>query len=1293
MIELKVIKRDRTVADFTAEKIRVAVQKAYIAVRGTEEASTESGRATIQSVLNTVLERLEKQYAPGTPVDIESIQDKVEIALMANGLHDVARAYILYREEHKKQRNIIQQEQGETVQVEFEDGIHSVGVNTLSALMKPFANGLDRVNVAKLADEVMRTMYNGIKQGDMYRAIVLAGRAFIEYESQYSKFIARVVRQDLHLQATGHFNEQSLIQYNGYFQKYIQEAIEAEILNPELATFDLALLAAHMKAERDDQFEYLGMTTLIDRYFIHIDGRRIELPQAFFMRVAMGIALAEKPEERNQRAIEFYDVLSSFDYMTSTPTLFNSGTRHSQLSSCYLTTIADDLDGIYEGLKEDALLSKFAGGIGNDWTSVRSMGAHIKGTNGKSQGVVPFLKVANDTAVAVNQCFDRETYVYTSNGLKTIDAINTNDMVLTEDGVYRKVTHTFEYSASQHDVMHAIDTKHSFMPVKVTSGHPFYGIKNDAMDKSLNRVLPRLEKGQLMPSWIDASELKEGDLISFPIPQEIVPVANFTKDDAFLYGIMLGDGHITKEGREYGITFHSTNDEEHYQFVIQYLTSHDIHYWITESQVNHSKQVHWSQNKLTPSKMLPFDEYDLYNEKHEKRIAPRLAHLPLEQSLQIIRGCILTDGNVSRGKEITFCNTSYELIESIRYQLLRHGVPTAGNKRVRSFDHDTLRKDNTITNIKGENTVFDLRIPAVSFIADMVDCKPLTKKNWIVWNNRIYSRVKSNEIVATSDFVYDLKVEGIHSYVTTNGLVHNGGKRKGAICAYLETWHADIEEFLELRKNTGDDRRRTHDMNTANWIPDLFMERVISGADWSLFSPNEVPELHDLYGNAFRAKYEEYEALGKAGKLRVYKSVPALSLWRKMLTMLFETGHPWINFKDPCNLRSPQQHAGVVHSSNLCTEITLNTNEEEIAVCNLGSVNLVQHVRADGSIDADKVAKTIKTAVRMLDNVIDVNFYPVKKAEISNKRHRPVGLGMMGLQEVLYIKKLPFESAEAIQFNDELMELIAYHAYLASSTLAAERGAYPSYDGSLWSKGVLPQDSMRYLAEHRSSAEFAQLPEIKERLNWSVVREHIAKHGMRNSNVIAIAPTATISNIIGVSASFEPQYQNLYVKSNLSGEFTIVNEYLMNDLRALGLYDDAMIADLKYFEGSVQNIERVPQHLKDLYRTSFEMDPIAFVEGAARRQIWIDQAQSLNIYMAGASGKKIDALYKHAWLRGLKTTYYLRTLGASSAEKSTGRGGELNAVQAQPVAKPVEAVPATDVKFCSIDNPDCESCQ
>lgn len=926
MIELKVIKRDRTVADFTAEKIRVAVQKAYIAVRGTEEASTESGRASIQNVLNTILERLEKQYAPGTPVDIESIQDKVEIALMANGLHDVARAYILYREEHKKQRKIIQQEQGETVQVEFEDGVHAVGVNTLSALMKPFANGLNRVNVAKLAEEVMRTMYNGIKQGDMYRAMVLAGRAFIEYESQYSKFIARVVRQDLHLQATGHFNEQSLIQYDGYFQKYIHEAIAAEILNPELATFDLDFLAKQMKAERDDQFEYLGMTTLIDRYFIHIDGRRVELPQAFFMRVAMGISLAEKPEERNQRAVEFYNVLSSFDYMTSTPTLFNSGTMHSQLSSCYLTTIADDLDGIYEGLKEDALLSKFAGGIGNDWTSVRSMGAHIKGTNGKSQGVVPFLKVANDTAVAVNQ----------------------------------------------------------------------------------------------------------------------------------------------------------------------------------------------------------------------------------------------------------------------------------------------------------------------------------------------------------------------------------GGKRKGAICAYLETWHADIEEFLELRKNTGDDRRRTHDMNTANWIPDLFMERVMSGADWSLFSPNEVPELHDLYGNDFRVKYEEYEALGKSGKLRVYKSVPALTLWRKMLTMLFETGHPWINFKDPCNLRSPQQHAGVVHSSNLCTEITLNTNEKEIAVCNLGSVNLVQHVRADGSIDKEKIARTIKTAVRMLDNVIDVNFYPVKKAEYSNKQHRPVGLGMMGLQEVLYIKKVPFESAEAIQFNDELMELIAYHAYLGSSELAAERGAYPSYDGSLWSKGILPQDSLQFIANNRASAEFAQLPEVKERLDWSVVRKSIAQYGMRNSNVIAIAPTATISNIIGVSASFEPQYQNLFVKSNLSGEFTIVNEYLMNDLRALGLYDDAMIADLKYFEGSVQNIERVPQHLKDLYKTSFEMDPIAFVEGAARRQIWIDQAQSLNIYMAGASGKKIDALYKHAWLRGLKTTYYLRTLGASSAEKSTGRGGELNAVQAQPIAKPVapvESVPATDVKFCSIDNPDCESCQ
>ncbi|HWC44514.1 MAG TPA: ribonucleoside-diphosphate reductase subunit alpha, partial [Casimicrobiaceae bacterium] len=701
---------------------------------------------------------------------------------------------------------------------------------------------------------------------------------------------------------------------------------KAQLLDERLASFDLARLGAALKPLRDLQFNYLGLQTLYDRYFLHIHERRIELPQAFFMRVAMGLSINEL--NREERAIEFYNVLSTFDFMSSTPTLFNSGTLRSQLSSCYLTTVADDLDGIYEAIKENALLSKFAGGLGNDWTPVRALGSYIKGTNGKSQGVVPFLKVVNDTAVAVNQ----------------------------------------------------------------------------------------------------------------------------------------------------------------------------------------------------------------------------------------------------------------------------------------------------------------------------------------------------------------------------------GGKRKGAVCCYLETWHLDIEEFLELRKNTGDDRRRTHDMNTANWIPDLFMKRVMEGGDWTLFSPSDVPDLHDAWGRAFEEAYVRYEDKVARGELKLHKRIPAVQLWRKMLSMLFETGHPWITFKDACNVRSPQQHVGTVHSSNLCTEITLNTSETEIAVCNLGSVNLLAHMReVDGvyELDQAKLKRTITTAMRMLDNVIDINYYAVPKARNSNLRHRPVGLGIMGFQDCLHLMRVPYASQDALAFADTSMEAVCYHAYWASTELAEERGRYASYRGSLWDRGVMPQDTLAMLREARGG--YVEIDESST-LDWDALRARIGQHGMRNSNCVAIAPTATISNIIGVSASVEPNYQNLFVKSNLSGEFTVVNEFMVRELKKMGLWDAVMVNDLKHFDGSIGKVDRIPQELRSLYATAFEVEPKWLVEAGSRRQKWIDQAQSLNIYMAGASGKKLDECYKLAWVRGLKTTYYLRTLAATSAEKSTGKGGELNAVPASGgmaamAAGAGEGAAESAGKFCSIDNPDCEACQ
>lgn len=917
----KVIRRYGDVVAFEPAKISVALSKAFIAVHGSQVAASASQRELVGTLTSAVVYALMRRKPEGGAIHIEDIQDQVELALMRSGEHDVARAYVLYRESRAKERAAKHEpEVHHEINVHYADGsTRPLDLGRLKALIASSSQGFDSiVDQQALLDETLKNIYDGVSVDEVRKSVILSARAKIETDPAYSQVTARLLLDSLRHEVLGEeiSHEDMAGKYGEAFPRLIKKGIEAELLDEKLGQFDLPRLGRALRHERDYQFSYLGLQTLYDRYFLHVNGTRFELPQTFFMRVAMGLAINET--DREARAIEFYNVLSTFDFMSSTPTLFNSGTRHSQLSSCYLTTVADDLDGIFEAIKENALLSKYAGGLGNDWTPVRALGSHIKGTNGKSQGVVPFLKVVNDTAVAVNQ----------------------------------------------------------------------------------------------------------------------------------------------------------------------------------------------------------------------------------------------------------------------------------------------------------------------------------------------------------------------------------GGKRKGAVCAYLETWHADIEEFLELRKNTGDDRRRTHDMNTANWIPDLFMRRVMEAGNWTLFSPAEVPDLHDKVGKAFEEAYVRYEEKAARGEMRVAKTLPALSLWRKILTMLFETGHPWITFKDPCNIRSPQQHIGVVHSSNLCTEITLNTNENEIAVCNLGSVNLVNHLK-DGAIDTAKLAHTVKTAMRMLDNVIDINFYPVRKARNANLKHRPVGLGIMGFQEALYQLRLPYASQAAVEFADVSMEQVCYYAYWASSELAQERGTYSTFKGSLWDRGILPKDSLKLLAEQRGA--YLEYDD-SERQDWAALRQRIAQYGMRNSNCVAIAPTATISNIVGVSASIEPTYQNLFVKSNLSGEFTVINDYLVNDLKARGLWDEVMISDLKYFDGSVSKIDRIPQDLREVYATAFEMDPRWLVEAASRRQKWIDQAQSLNIYMAGASGKKLDELYKFAWIRGLKTTYYLRTLAATSAEKSTGRGGELNAVAVDGAAVAVNE-PATEAKFCSIDNPDCEACQ
>ena len=935
--QYRVIRRNGKVTGFDRDKIKIAVTKAFLAVEGGEAAASKRIHDIVERLTGQVEYALTRSRPEGGIFHIEDIQDQVELALMRDGHHKVARDYVLYRERRAQERaQESSADEAASVTPATLTGLHvtdcsgkqkAIDVSRLEQVVKHACDGFEDVDAQPIIDETLRNLYDGVPEQDVATALTMSARTLIEQEPNYTYVAARLLLDSLRREAltflagkpTEATQQEMHSHYANYFADYIQRAAEEGLIDSRLATeYDLKVLAQALEPTRDYQFTYLGLQTLYDRYFLHSDNTRFELPQAFFMRVAMGLAINEI--EREKRTIEYYRLLSSFDFMSSTPTLFNSGTLRPQLSSCYLTTVPDDLFGIFDAIKDDAMLSKFAGGLGNDWTPVRAMGSHIKGTNGKSQGVVPFLKVANDTAVAVNQ----------------------------------------------------------------------------------------------------------------------------------------------------------------------------------------------------------------------------------------------------------------------------------------------------------------------------------------------------------------------------------GGKRKGAMCAYLETWHLDIEEFLDLRKNTGDDRRRTHDMNTANWIPDLFMKRVSEEQEWTLFSPDETPDLHDLYGEEFETRYTHYEQLADQGKIKTFKKLNATDLWRKMLSMLYETGHPWITFKDPCNVRSPQGHIGAVHSSNLCTEITLNTSENEIAVCNLGSVNLAAHITEDG-LDLDKLEKTINTAMRMLDNVIDYNYYSVGKARASNLRHRPVGLGVMGFQDALYKLRLAYASEEAVQFADSSMEAISYYAIKASTNLAEERGTYATYGGSLWSQGVLPFDSIELLEKARNG--FLTV-DHSTTLDWDSLRDRVKTVGMRNSNTMAIAPTATISNICGVTQSIEPTYQNLFVKSNLSGEFTVANPYLISDLKRRDLWDNVMVNDLKYYDGSVQSIDRIPEDLKQLYRTAFEIDPRWLIEAGSRRQKWIDQAQSLNLYMAEPSGHKLDNLYKLAWVRGLKTTYYLRSMGATHVEKSTMQNhqeSKLNAVQSDDGN--VNGNGSSAPSACSLLDPDCEACQ
>jgi ribonucleoside-diphosphate reductase alpha chain len=1274
---LKIYRRDKTTPTrFNPMKIASSIENAFRRARKIEEQTPEEAIHAVNLLTQKIVSEMTELSTKGDTLYIDMIEDRIERELMLEKYFDVAKSYILYRALKLQAQETLHpplsavDENVRSFEILTAEGkTLKINEHMIRSKLAFACRGLEKVtSVDELLETAISQFYVGMKEHEVDLANIFAAKSKIEKEPAYSQVASRLLLDGIYRETVGLSMSDATLEkaHRNYFKRYFKEAISYDRLSPKLLDFDLDELAKAIDLKRDDIFQYLGLQTLYDRYFIHQEQRRLETPQIFWMRVAMGLAVAEG-EQKNKRAIEFYNVLSQFHFTSSTPTLFNSGTLHSQLSSCYLLTVMDDLHHIFKIVADDAQLSKWAGGIGNDWTNIRATGSRIKGTNGTSQGVIPFLKVANDTAVAVNQCFAPDTQVYTSKGTKAIADICVNDLVLGISGTYRTVTNKFVYN--QKDPMVALTMKHSLEPVTVTAGHPFYAVQGVPMEQSIERTEQWLDRGKVKADWVDAGLLKKGDYIAQVIPQEVVS-QDIDEEDAYLYGLLLGDGHLTKDG------FEVSNERE---FVRKYLETRGVHFCESD---NH---VRWASNNAVVRDAttgrsagvatLPFEREDLYDTQGRKHIAPRFAHLPRPQALAMIRGLLKTDGNLDN--HITFTHTSQSLVDGLRYQFLRMGIPTAGQR---------------------VSETYNLRIPAVDCVATLVDCQPLTKRNWFVRGNHLFTRVESVEETATVPFVFDLEVEGDESYMTTSALVHNGGKRKGAMCAYLETWHLDIEDFLELRKNTGDERRRTHDMNTANWIPDLFMKRVREGGMWTLFSPSDAPDLHDLYGSAFEKRYAEYEKMTETGKIKLFKKVEAIQLWRKMLSMLFETGHPWITFKDPSNIRSPQDHVGVVHSSNLCTEILLNTSKEETAVCNIGSVNLAAHMTSKG-LDEKKLAATIRTAIRMLDNVIDINFYPTVEAQTANQRHRPIGLGMMGFQDALYMLNVSYASHAAVEFSDKSMEMVSYYAILASTELAQERGTYPTYKGSKWERGLLPIDTIDLLEKERG------LKVDMDRsmsMDWAPVRAAIKKHGMRNSNTMAIAPTATIGNITGSTPCIEPVYKHLFVKSNLSGEFTITNPHLVAKLKECNLWDDEMVDDLKYFDGSIKEIDRIPQEVKEIFYTAFEIEPEWIIECASRRQKWIDMGQSLNLFMSEPSGKKLHQMYMLSWEKGLKTNYYLRTMGATQVEKSSidinKRGLQPRWMKSKSASSNivVEREEAPAPKVCKIgkqNSEGCESCQ
>ncbi len=1181
-------------------------------------------------------------------------------------------------------------------------------LDKITARIKKLCYGLDPkyVNHMQISLKVVQGLYDGVTTTELDNLAAETAASMTTVHPDFAKLAARIAISNLHKNTDKSFSK-TMAKLRAYIDPKTNEP--AALISEEVAHIvetHKDVLDSAIIYDRDYNFDFFGFKTLERSYLLKMDGQVQERPQQMLMRVALGIH-----GEDIDAAIETYRLMSEKWFIHATPTLFNAGTPKAQLSSCFLLSMQEDsIEGIYDTLKQCALISQSAGGIGLSIHNIRATGSYIKGTNGNSNGIIPMLRVFNDTARYVDQCFHPDTIVYTKQGIKKIDDIVVGEEMLTEDGSYNAVGRLLR--SDYKGKMIELSVKQSIDPIRVTPEHPFYVLRNQQKMINFDVIRNRLDKGYAQPEWVEAKDLTENDLVLFPMSEYENDIDHYDLDDCRMYGMMLGDGHIAKDGRAAHITMNTETDD--LNFVRRYLYEHGIHYTLTEK--DKKTRFTWSAHLG-----FKFSRAMLYDHEGQKMVHPSMLHLSKDKTLQIVKGLIEADGWISSREnfEIAIEMTSRNVIESIRFMLMRWGILTSGYPRDRRGNVSSYKEITT------KQITYCLRIPKVKEVCSLFDIPAGKYTSYLQYGNHCYSRVTGVNEIDYEGVVVDFEVLPNHNYVTHVGITHNGGgKRKGAFAIYLEPWHADVFEFLDLKKNHGKEELRARDLFYALWVPDLFMKRVKEDGEWSLFCPHEAPGLFDSYGDKFEEIYAKHEASGIARR-----TVPARELWNKILESQIETGTPYILYKDHANNKSNQKNLGTIRSSNLCTEVMEYTSKDEIAVCNLASLSLGKFVTNDGQYDHQKLFEVTKVVTRNLNKVIDINYYPVPEAKNSNMRHRPIGIGVQGLADTFALLRIAFDSEEARTLNRDIFETIYFGALTASMEEAKVNGPYESYEGSPSSKGILQYDMWNITPT--------------DRWDWAGLKAQIAEHGLRNSLLVAPMPTASTSQILGNNECFEPFTSNLYTRRTLSGEFVVINKYLLKDLIEMGIWNNTMKDRLIAANGSVQNIPEIPESIKELYKTTWELSQKVIIDMAADRGAYICQSQSMNIFLENANYKKMTSMHFYAWQKGLKTgMYYLRTKAATDAikftvdreilEQSVAEGNTAatnivtqrieteTATDTAPVAAAVavsngsngtngsngsrsqstdsnEAIQAIslddiDVQACRLDDPDCEAC-